>query len=154
MALNVFVSYSTKDLPDLDELRSRLTLPGINLFVSEHCESFGKPLNDSIAQALRNCDLFVLLWSKNADESGYVHQEIGFAKSLGKKIFPIMLEPDLQLPGMIQELRYISAFENKPDVLTTIQRQVLQDASSKNVQGVVFLVLLAIVFLWIARSGK
>jgi hypothetical protein len=100
MAYKVFISYSTKDIPNVES------------FVSEYAVTPGAPLAPTIRNAILECDLFVLLWSKNAEASEWVSQEIGIAHGRQKPILPFVLEKGLSLPGFIKELRYVAAFQN------------------------------------------
>ena len=92
MVYNVFLSYSTKDFPSVDTLRNFLQLPEVNCFVSEYSVTPGVPLAPTIQIAIRACDLFIVLWSKNAAASEWVPQEIGLARGSNKPILPFVLE--------------------------------------------------------------
>jgi hypothetical protein len=75
MPYNVFVSYSTKDIPNVDQLRQFLQVPDVQCFVSEYSVKPGAPLAPTIKTAILACDLFILRWSKNAAASECVSQE-------------------------------------------------------------------------------
>jgi hypothetical protein len=113
MAYKVFISYSTNDIPNVDALRKLLQFPDVECFVSEYAVTPGAPLAPTIKNAIQTCDLFVVLWSKNALASEWVSQEIGIAHGGQKPILPFVLEKNLQLPGFIKELRYVAAFQDQ-----------------------------------------
>jgi hypothetical protein len=102
MAYKVFVSYSTKDIPNVDALRQFLQFPEVECFVSEYAVAPGAPIATITKGAILGCDLFVLLWSKNAMASEWVSQEIGIAHGNHKPILPFVLEQGLALPGFIK----------------------------------------------------
>lgn len=77
MAYRVFISYSTKDIPNVDALRAFLQFPDVDCFVSEYAVTPGAPLAPTIKNVIVTCDLFVVLWSRNALASEWVSQEIG-----------------------------------------------------------------------------
>ena len=134
MAYKVFVSYSTKDIPDVNALRTWLELPAVQCFVSEYAVAPGAPLAPTIKTAIRTCDLFVLLWSKNAQASEWVNQEIGIAHGNHKPILPFVLELGLGLPGFIKELRYVAAYQNPQQAMYSLRETVLKNSMAKQSQ--------------------
>jgi hypothetical protein len=107
MTFKIFVSYSTKDLSQVELLRQQLRATPIEVFVAEHSVAPSQELAPLIASAINACDLFVLLWSMNAKNSDWVSQEIGRASALGKQILPLVLSEGIALPGFIQGLKYL-----------------------------------------------
>src|SRR5882757_397879 len=75
MAYKVFISYSTKDIPNVDALRTFLQFPDVECFVSEYAVVPGAPIAATTKAAILTCDLFVLLWSKNAQASEWVSRQ-------------------------------------------------------------------------------
>ncbi len=134
MAYIVFVSYSTKDIPNVDNLRNWLQFPDVECFVSEYAVAPGAKLAPTIQTAIRACDLFVVLWSKNAAASEWVGQEIGIAHACGKPILPFVLEQGLALPGFIKELRFVAAYQNPQQAAFTLRETVLKNSLTKQSQ--------------------
>ena len=79
MSLKVFISYSTKDLHIVDFVRSILAGAPVEVFVAEYSVAPGTPLSPAIITAIKQCNLFILLWSHNSRASEWVPQEIGIA---------------------------------------------------------------------------
>ena len=93
MAYNVFISYSNKNLHIVEWAYKTLTQPGVTeVFAAEYSVIPSQALNENIIQAVKNCDLFVLLWSHDARASDYVPQEIGLAVASNKVILPVVME--------------------------------------------------------------
>jgi len=134
MPYSVFVSYSTKDIPNVDQLRQLLQFPDVQCFVSEYAVNPGAPLAPTIEASILACDLFILLWSKNAAASEWVPQEIGIAHGAQKTILPFVLEPGLSLPGFIKDLRYVAAFQNQQQSLYQLREPVAWCATACSVQ--------------------
>jgi len=111
--MKVFVSYSTRDLADVKALKASLADSPIETFVAENSVKPSDSLAKKIKEAIKSCDLFVVVWSNNAKNSDWVSQEVGQAVAFNKKVLPIVLEGSTGLPGFIGELKYISA-EGKP----------------------------------------
>jgi len=134
MPYNVFVSYSTKDIPEVDKLREALQFPDVQCFVSQYAVKPGAPLAPTIKTSILACDLFILLWSKNAAASEWVQQEIGIAHASQKFILPFVLEPGLSLPGFIKDLRYVAAHQDFQQSLSDLRETVLKNSLTKQSQ--------------------
>jgi hypothetical protein len=155
MAYKVFVSYSTKDIPNVDELRKFLQFPDVECFVSEYAVTPGAPLAPTIKNAILTCDLFVVLWSKNALASEWVSQEIGIAHGSQKAILPFVLEQGLSLPGFIKELRYVAAFQNPQQAMYSLRETVMKNSLMKqNQQALGALALGGLVLLALVAMSK
>lgn len=111
MSYKIFVSYSTKDMEIVKELVRHLQDPSVEVFVAEYSVRPGEKLNATIIKAIKKCDHFVLLWSKNSKGSEYVSQEIALALNNDKDILPIVLDEGLHLPGFINDLKYLPAYK-------------------------------------------
>ena len=110
--LKVFVSYSTIDLQNVAELQRALAGTGMKVFVADHSVLPSQSLAPTISRAIEACDIFVLIWSKNAKASEWVSQEIGQALSLRKQILPLVLTEGMALPGFISGLKYVQVFKD------------------------------------------
>lgn len=138
MAYNVFVSYSTKNLPIAEWTKSTLHQPGhVEIFVAEFSVEPSQPLNEEIEKAIRNCDLFVLLWSSEARKSDYVPQEIGIARGCNKTILPVVMQEGVPVPGFISNLKYLAAHKDWNGSFTWLT-QFIRDNASKLAQARVF----------------
>ena len=131
MVYKVFISYSTNDFPVVEDVRKLLTNPAVEVFIAEYSVSPGSPLNNTIVTAIKNCDLFVLLWSRNSKFSDYVPQEIGIARGNNKPILPIVLEKGLKLPGFIKELKYLPAYRNPAESLIWLKKHIFTRAEKQ-----------------------
>lgn len=129
--LNVFVSYSTLDLENVETLQQSLKGTGVQVFVAEHSVKPSEGLSTRISSAIANCDIFVLLWSQNAKASEWVSQEIGQAHSQGKRILPLVLTDGLQLPGFISGLKYIPAYKDPQGSMEQAQKIILEQLRLK-----------------------
>lgn len=154
MAYKVFISYSTRDLPNVDALRAWLQLPEVEVFVSEYAVAPGAPLASTIKANIRTCDLFVLLWSENARASEWVPQEIGIAHDQNKVILPIVLQAGLELPGFIRDVRYIAAFRDPQSAAQQLRDYVASNSAIKHNQQAALLILAIGGFIfWILKKG-
>jgi hypothetical protein len=155
MAYKVFISYSTKDIPNVDALRAFLQFPDVECFVSEYAVIPGAPIAATTKTAILMCDLFVLLWSKNAMSSEWVHQEIGIAHGNHKPILPFVLERGPSLSGFIKELRYVAAFQNPQQAMCSLRETVLKNSMAKQSQQAIgALAIGALVILALVGMSK
>jgi hypothetical protein len=92
-------------------------------------------LAQTINSAIEQCDLFVLLWSQNAQASAWVSQEIGKATALKKNILPIILDNEANLPGFIQNLKYLS-LPKEPTAAIHKARNIITDAYEKKMKRI------------------
>lgn len=151
MAYEVFICYSSKNLPVVDRLRSALTKPGVTaVFAAEYSVLPSQKLNDEIERAIRTCDLFVLLWSHDARTSDYVPQEIGIARGCNKTILPVVMEDGLPVPAFISNLKYLPAHKDWEGSFQWLIQFVNENAKKlQNIKafGAVAAVVLGIIYL-------
>lgn len=129
MAIKVVISYSTKDLPTVNMLQE-LSGPQVEIFVAEDSVAPGEMLASSIEAAIKQCDLMILVWSRHAQGSDWVNQEVGMAKGAGKRILPLVLETGLELPPMIADLKYLDITKHSQDWLLYVQNWLMTLAAA------------------------
>lgn len=158
MDFNIFVSYSTHDLDQVNLLKQQLANTPVTVFVAENSVLPSQELPKEISKAIEDCDLFIVLWSKNARDSDWVPQEIGRASALKKTILPLVLTEGLNLPGFISNLKYIAVFRD-PNLALSQAREIaileynkkvsltqMKEQEQKNTT--LFLMGLGALFLW------
>ena len=123
--MKVFISYSTKDLQDVQTLQASLADSPIELLVAENSIVPSESLPEKIKTQIQTCDLFVVVWSSHAKSSDWVSQEVGQAVALDKTILPIILDDCEQLPGFMSGLKYISAAKNKKQAIQQVQSIIM-----------------------------
>lgn len=143
MSFKVVISYSTKDIQFVEQVQQMLVSTSIDVFVAERSVLPGQSLSSEIISAIKSCDLFVLLWSKNSQSSEWVPHEIGIAKAAERKIIPLMLEPSLEPPVFIRDIKYLSVYDDPEKSLAWLQQYVLDRSHHKEVTD--FWMLLAVI---------
>ena len=149
MAYRVFVSYSTNDFPAVERVRRILSSPAVEIFIAEYSVAPGTPLSKEILDAIRSCDQFILLWSKNSRGSEWVTQEIGIARGQEKPILPIVLEHGLQLPAFISDLKYLDASQNADEAYLWLQHNVFQKVQKQQQTNALIGLGIAAAFVWL-----
>jgi hypothetical protein len=133
MDFKIFVSYSSHDLKQVYLLKQQLENTPLTVFVAEHSIMPGQELEPTISKAVDECDLFIVLWSKNAKDSDWVSQEIGHARALKKEILPLVLTEGMSLPGFINNLKYLPVYEETQKALS-VAREIAVSAYNKKLQ--------------------
>lgn len=156
MAYKVFISYSSKNLDIVQWAHATLAQPGFTeVFAAEYSVVPSAALNKEIIQAIRTCDLFVLLWTQEARKSDYVPQEIGIAVDANRTILPVVMEDDLPVPGFISDLKYLPAHRNFEGSFQWLAQFVRDNATrQQNNQNLAALVATLIGGIWLFGKKK
>ena len=131
MQYKIFVSYSTHDIEQVDLLKQQLVDTPIEVFIAEHSVLPSEDLGHVISNAIKECDLFVVLWSQNAQESGWVSQEIGKATAHNKVVLPLVLSKGISLPGFISNLKYIPVYKNPANAVLQARNLIVTSYNNK-----------------------
>jgi hypothetical protein len=118
MTLKVFISHSNKDMDIVKKLESKLKQEKFEVFIAEEIEQPGKPLSEKIKELIRKSNHVVVLYTKNAEESKWVHEEIGYALGVYKPLIPIV-EKGVLLDAMLKGLEYVPFEKENPDKAIT-----------------------------------
>ena len=124
MKLKIFISYTTKDLPEVDSLNNSIDNSVLEIFIAEYAVKPGEDLIKKIDTAIKNCDLFIVLYSDYTSNSPWVQQEIGKAQDRGKEILPIVKGNVNELPGFISGLKYIR-MDTDPNAIKKIRERIM-----------------------------
>lgn len=108
---NVFLSHSSKDKPIVREIALFLTSEGISVWFDEWDISPGESIPEKVSEALANCSHFLLIWSKNAEQSAWVKRELypTISRMISEqkiKVIPIILDKTA-LPTILSDIKYI-----------------------------------------------
>jgi hypothetical protein len=131
MSFKIFVSYPSKDLQEVDLVGNFLCYAGTELFIAEHSVRPAEALVPKIVAAIKECDLFLLLWNSHSIESSWVQQEIGVAAGAGKPILPLVLEQSLDLPAFLAGIKYIRVHDDPEHALSLLKATVFERVKKK-----------------------
>jgi hypothetical protein len=151
VSYSIFVSYSTKDIEIVDNLKGVLNNPGIDVFVAEYSVKPSESLNAKIYPAIQRSDLFILLWSKNSEVSPWVEKEIEHARAFDKIIFPVLLDEEAEIPAVLQDIKYLPAHASPKKAMDYIKSEVFSSAQKKSNNELVWMVIGA-GQLWLAAK--
>lgn len=102
--MRIFVSYARVDKPYCVQLVEVLDFH--DLWYDQRLYA-GQKWWKEILSRLEWCEGFLYLISQASLASDYCQREFEIAHSLGKHIFPVLIEPDLVLPDTINHLQYV-----------------------------------------------
>lgn len=123
--MNVFISYSSKDIEFVRALHAVLRGSGIRPYFAEYDLAPGQELAE-LRSAIQQAHMLVLVWSEHARASEWVTQEVGIAMGSGRLVLPVVLNEGLGLPGFLRDIKYVAAWRNPLTALPTIQHAVIQ----------------------------
>lgn len=131
MPYRVFISYSTKDMQRVEEVRAALHDMLVDVFIAEHDVQPGQQLLKEIAKAIKVCQVFLLVWSKNSQESQWVSNELTLAMSESKLVIPIVLDREAALPSALADTKYLPAYRDPQQALEWLRKTILQRARER-----------------------
>lgn len=117
----VFISYSRKDTDWADRIKAALESNGISCWMDRAGIKAGEKYTREIINAIKRCDVFLLVLSPNAEQSEWVPKELGKAIQYHKYIIPVKIT-DFEVEEFELQLENIQIFEL--DSLSEIQSQI------------------------------
>lgn len=105
--MQVFLSHNSADKPIARKIALELENYGVKVWFDEWSLSLGDSLSGGIEKGLEESHIFVLLWSENANKSGWVTAErrAYFNRRIqdnSLKIIPVLLD-DTPLPSLLND---------------------------------------------------
>ncbi len=119
--MQIFVSYARVDKPLCKQIVR--TMDVHQVWYDERLHA-GQKWWDQISKRLEWCEGFVYLLSPNSVQSEYCRRELEIARSLGKHIFPVVIQARTVLPEILRPYQYIDLSEG----LTNDSVKALLDA--------------------------
>lgn len=119
----VFISYSTKDAASAETVRGVLEKNGLSCWMAPRDIPGGSNYTKEIPVAIRNCKVFVLILSENAQSSHWVLKELDSAVNCGKVILPFMLEDFVlsdEFDFLLTGAQRYAAYLKKVEVMETL----------------------------------
>jgi hypothetical protein len=129
MKHHIFISYSSKDAKIASLLVNYLETQGIPCWIAPRNIASGHDYTDSIDEAIKSCDGFVLIFSANSAKSVWVKKELSLGIHHQKNILPFKIS-DIEVDGglnfMLNNLQWIIAtnhpLEKFPELVEGLRR--------------------------------
>ncbi len=119
----IFVSYSTVDQAQAETVRNVLEKNGLSCWMAPRDIPGGSNYTKEIPTAIRNCKIFLLILSDNAQNSQWVLKELDAAVNNGKVILPFMLEDcalNDEFNFLLTGAQRYSAYQKKAEAMETL----------------------------------
>jgi len=134
----IFISYSSIDLPQAETVRNVLEKNGLSCWMAPRDIPGGSNYTKEIPIAIRNCKVFVLILSDSAQNSHWVLKELDSAVNCGKVILPFMLEDcalNDEFNFLLTGAQRYSAYQKKAEAMETLIGRIrgILDAPSSSV---------------------
>jgi TolB-like protein/Flp pilus assembly protein TadD len=134
MQPDVFVSYSSKDKASADTICQRLESEGITCWIAPRDVDAGTDWTERIIQAIDSCQVFVLVFSENANHSDHVRREVAKACSSRLAVIPVRIAnavPSSSLAYFLGTVHWLDAvippLDKHLSILTQRVKQLLED---------------------------
>jgi adenylate cyclase len=98
---DIFISYSSKDRAQADQLIELLSSAGLSVWIDQSGIEAAASWSESIVDAIDSCKAFIVMLSTASIQSPNVVKEVSLASEKRKKILPLDLEP-VELPKNMQ----------------------------------------------------
>ena len=130
MAHDVFISYSTKDKPIADAVCATLERRGIRCWIAPRDILPGMDWGEAIIDAIEQCRVMVLVFSRNANASSQIKREVERAVNKNVTVIPVRIE---DVP-MSKSLEYFVSTPHWLDALNPpLERHLVQLADTLRV---------------------
>ena len=132
----VFISYSTVDAAKAETVRNVLERNEIRCWMAPRDIPVGSNYTKEIPVAIRDCQVFVLVLSQNAQRSHWVLKELDSAVNMGKVILPFMLEDCVlndEFNFLLTGAQRYAAYQKKAEAMETLIRwirSIIQEPSA------------------------
>lgn len=120
-----FISYSSKDFQLVTDLVKHLEAQGVNCWYAPRNIVPGKHYASSILEAIRACNAFVIVFSKNSNASEQCLKEVDRAVNARKPIIPFRVDETMPTEAMDYYLcntHWLNAYE---EVVTNYYQQLV-----------------------------
>ena len=89
--IRVFVSYSSNDLPLVENIVEMLEEEGMSVLWTKELK-IGEGFDEQLKIFIEHSHVFMPILTESASARGWVHQEIGYAIALNIPVFPVTTE--------------------------------------------------------------
>ncbi|MCL2637024.1 MAG: TIR domain-containing protein [Oscillospiraceae bacterium] len=113
MAHDVFISHSSKDKIAADAICHALERNGVKCWIAPRDVRPGVEYAEELMNGVENCKIFLLIFSKDSNDSGPVAKEVESAFRYGKTVIPFRIEDVAMRKSLeyyLSNLHWLDAF--------------------------------------------
>ena len=127
--IDAFISYSSKDYIEVNNLRTILESNSISCWMAPQSMPGGASYAQEIPLAIKNCLVFLLMISRQSLSSQWVPKELSIALGQRKTVLPLMLE-NCALTEIfhffLTDVQRYNAYESKSEILRLLINRIRQ----------------------------
>lgn len=113
--MKVFLSHAIHDKELVNRLKNKCAVCGLELLIAEHTYAVDKTITQKIELMIKESKIALFLLTAKGNESKFVQQEIGYAKSLNKPSI-YLVQVGSQTTGFAYGHDYIEFDPEQPDI--------------------------------------
>lgn len=91
-AIPIFLSHSINDKQIAGKIKKKLDHFGVDIFLAHEDIEGGTDWKPKLYSEIKNCEIFIVLLSKNYHEANFTDQELGMALAYEKPVIPISID--------------------------------------------------------------
>ncbi len=127
--MKIFLSHAHEDKKIVEAFSTQLGTIGAETILYTYNLNPAMTVIEKVKEGIRNCDMGIILWTRNSSGKEWIIQEAG-ALSILNKPSVVFLEPGLDPPGgMIQGIHYIKT--NDPEGMQNLGNYVSNEVSNE-----------------------
>lgn len=127
----VFISYSSIDKKNAEDLNDSLNSIGIKTFLDQKRIGLGDNFKAKISTGLSQCTELVLIASPSSLNSQWVFFEIGQAVAMRRPIITLLTHPGLKLPSFLSDFQYTTSIH---EISEHFKRRQLESSQPRGVR--------------------
>lgn len=127
MEIDVFISYSSKEFGEASLVKNVLLQNGITVWMAPESIPAGSNYTKEIPIAIKQCKVFLLMLSQNAQDSVWVSAEVESAFKNGKLILPFVIEECFltdEFDFLLSRSQRIEAYDKKADAFENLVNRI------------------------------
>lgn len=113
--MKVFLSHAIHDKELVNKLKKKCREYGLELLIAEHSYAVDKSITQKIESMIKESKIALFLLTAKGNESKFVQQEIGYAKSLNKPSI-YLVQIGSETTGFAYGHDYIEFDPEQPDI--------------------------------------
>jgi len=118
----IFISYASEDLEYAEQIRRALMNERFILNIDEKNIQVGENIKKVLSNEIKSSSIFIVLISQHSINSEFVKNEIKYAIENGKKILPVLIEKNINIPQELKDIKFADFTENKKEAINKLIR--------------------------------
>lgn len=128
---NVFISYQHKDKKFVERIIQSLKFKRFNIFYDEDVVRIGDNIKDTILDNIKKSDVVIVVLPKDNNEDNFLNYELKVAIEHKKKILPIIIDPETNIPSELKNLKYADFAKEYDDNMRQLTKALVTALEEK-----------------------